>query len=60
MDEVWNHPYLTDVDFLTLMVGFSQVFSMNVKACGVALNMTIASHVFLINPWWNPIVEQQE
>ncbi|KAG5596806.1 hypothetical protein H5410_038038 [Solanum commersonii] len=32
---------------------------MSLKAGGVALNLTVASHVFLMDPWWNPAVEQQ-
>lgn len=36
-----------------------QVFLMSLKAGGVALNLTVASHVFLMDPWWNPAVEQQ-
>jgi SNF2 family DNA or RNA helicase len=39
------------------MVGFFQVFFMSVKVGGVTLNMTIASHVFLMDPWWNLVVE---
>lgn len=35
------------------------VFLMSLKAGGVALNLTCASHVFLMDPWWNPAVEQQ-
>jgi hypothetical protein len=58
MDGV-NHPCLADVNFLTLVVGFFQVFLMSLKAGGVALNLTVASHVFLMDPWWNPAVEQQ-
>jgi hypothetical protein len=57
MDGVRSHPYLIDVNFITLMVGFSQVFLMSVKVGGVALNLTIPSHVFLMDPWWNLIVE---
>jgi SNF2 family DNA or RNA helicase len=60
MNGVRNHPHLIDVNFITLMVGFSLVFPMSVKASGVALNLTITSHVFLMDPWWNPIMEQQE
>jgi DNA repair protein RAD16 len=52
-------PRLADVNFLTLMVRFFQVFLMSLKAGGVALNLTVASHVFLMDPWWNPAVEQQ-
>ena len=33
------------------------VFLMSLKAGGVALNLTAASHVFLMSPWWNPAGE---
>lgn len=36
-----------------------KVFLMSLKAGGVALNLTVASHVFLMDPWWNPAVEHQ-
>ncbi|GAQ92623.1 hypothetical protein KFL_010740030 [Klebsormidium nitens] len=36
-----------------------KVFLMSLKAGGVALNLTVASSVFLMDPWWNPAVEQQ-
>ncbi|KAM0874163.1 hypothetical protein ACQ4PT_037638 [Festuca glaucescens] len=36
-----------------------RVFLMSLKAGGVALNLTVASHVFLMDPWWNPAVESQ-
>ena len=29
------------------------------KAGGVALNLTVASHIFLMDPWWNPAAEYQ-
>ena len=32
---------------------------MSLKAGGVALNLTAASHVYLMDLWWNPAVEQQ-
>eukprot|EP00955_Chlamydomonas_euryale_P059471 357392-Chlamydomonas_euryale.AAC.43 len=35
------------------------VFLMSLKAGGVALNLTVASHVMMMDPWWNPAVEQQ-
>mmetsp|Transcript_12990 Transcript_12990/g.39320 ORF Transcript_12990/g.39320 Transcript_12990/m.39320 type:complete len:1245 (-) Transcript_12990:283-4017(-) len=35
------------------------VFLMSLKAGGVALNLTAASHVMLLEPWWNPAVENQ-
>ncbi|KAJ8557250.1 hypothetical protein K7X08_002875 [Anisodus acutangulus] len=36
-----------------------RIFLMSLKAGAVALNLTVASHVFLMDPWWNPAVEQQ-
>ena len=35
------------------------VFLVSLKAGGVGLNLTMANHVFLIDPWWNPAVEDQ-
>eukprot|EP01105_Mastigella_eilhardi_P020217 TRINITY_DN4797_c0_g1_i6.p1 TRINITY_DN4797_c0_g1~~TRINITY_DN4797_c0_g1_i6.p1 ORF type:complete len:660 (+),score=174.99 TRINITY_DN4797_c0_g1_i6:102-2081(+) len=31
----------------------------SLKAGGVGLNLTSASHVFMLDPWWNPAVEEQ-
>ncbi|XP_009782803.1 ATP-dependent helicase rhp16-like isoform X2 [Nicotiana sylvestris] len=36
-----------------------RILLMSLKAGGVALNLTVASHVFLMDPWWNPAVEWQ-
>lgn len=36
-----------------------QVFLMSLKAGGFGLNLTKASYVFHIDPWWNPAVENQ-
>ncbi|KAF2292224.1 hypothetical protein GH714_017498 [Hevea brasiliensis] len=36
-----------------------KILLMSLKAGGVALNLTVASHVFLMDPWWNPAVERQ-
>jgi SNF2 family DNA or RNA helicase len=36
-----------------------RVFLMSLKAGGVGLNLTAAEYVFLVDPWWNPAVEQQ-
>ncbi|MBK9336709.1 MAG: DEAD/DEAH box helicase [Lewinellaceae bacterium] len=36
-----------------------QAFFMTVKAGGVGLNLTAADYVFLLDPWWNPAVEDQ-
>ncbi len=35
------------------------VFLVSLKAGGVALNLTEASRVYLMDPWWNPSVEVQ-
>lgn len=31
----------------------------SLKAGGVALNLTVASHIYLMDPWWNPAAEYQ-
>ncbi|KAL8854229.1 MAG: hypothetical protein Q9221_000943 [Calogaya cf. arnoldii] len=36
-----------------------EVFLVSLKAGGVALNLTEASRVFIIDPWWNPAAEWQ-
>ncbi len=35
------------------------IFVISLKAGGVGLNLTAASYVFLLDPWWNPAVEAQ-
>ncbi len=35
------------------------VFLISMKAGGVGLNLTRADYVFLLDPWWNPAVENQ-
>jgi SNF2 family DNA or RNA helicase len=35
------------------------VFLISLKAGGVGLNLTEADYVYLVDPWWNPAVEQQ-
>lgn len=35
------------------------VFLLSLKAGGVGLTLTAADHVFLLDPWWNPTVEDQ-
>lgn len=39
--------------------GSYDILIMSLKAGGVGLNLTIADHVFLFDPWWNPAVEAQ-
>ncbi len=34
-------------------------FLISIKAGGVGINLTSANYVFIIDPWWNPFVEQQ-
>lgn len=36
-----------------------RVFLLSLKAGGVGLNLTAASYVYLVDPWWNPAVEAQ-
>ncbi|KAF2093983.1 hypothetical protein NA57DRAFT_47383 [Rhizodiscina lignyota] len=36
-----------------------EVFLVSLKAGGVALNLTEASRVFIVDPWWNPAAEWQ-
>ena len=35
------------------------VFLISLQAGGTGLNLTAADHVFFMDPWWNPAVEQQ-
>ena len=39
--------------------GKTPVFLISLKAGGVGLNLTAASYVFIMDPWWNPAVEAQ-
>lgn len=36
-----------------------RVFLISLKAGGTGLNLTAADYVYLIDPWWNPAVENQ-
>ena len=36
-----------------------KVFLISIKAGGLGLNLTQADYVFILDPWWNPAVEQQ-
>jgi len=36
-----------------------RVLLMSLKAGGVALNLTVANHLYLMDPWWNPAAEMQ-
>ncbi|EOD20818.1 hypothetical protein EMIHUDRAFT_75096 [Emiliania huxleyi CCMP1516] len=37
----------------------TRVILISLKAGGVALNLTVASHIYLMDPWWNPAAEYQ-
>jgi superfamily II DNA or RNA helicase len=39
--------------------GGKNVFLISLKAGGTGLNLVAADYVFLLDPWWNPAVEQQ-
>lgn len=36
-----------------------KVLLLSLKAAGTGLNLTSADHVFIMDPWWNPAVEEQ-
>jgi SNF2 family DNA or RNA helicase len=36
-----------------------QLFLISLKAGGTGLNLTAAQYVFILDPWWNPAVEDQ-
>jgi non-specific serine/threonine protein kinase len=36
-----------------------KAFLISIKAGGVGLNLTAAEYVYLVDPWWNPSVENQ-
>jgi superfamily II DNA or RNA helicase len=39
--------------------GGPPVMLVSLKAGGTGLNLTAADHVFMLDPWWNPAVEDQ-
>ena len=39
--------------------GESQFFLISLKAGGLGLNLTAANYVILMDPWWNPSIEDQ-
>ncbi len=36
-----------------------KLFLISIKAGGVGLNLTAADYIFILDPWWNPAVENQ-
>src|SRR5690606_30126607 len=74
LDRVEPHPSAHDLDFWRLdgstrdRAGVVKRFQdpngppvmlISLKAGGTGLNLTAADHVFLLDPWWNPAVEDQ-
>jgi len=52
------------VDRSGVVAGFQSeagppVLLVSLRAGGTGLNLTQADHVFLLDPWWNPAVEDQ-
>lgn len=39
--------------------GERQLFLISLKAGGLGLNLTAANYVILLDPWWNPAIENQ-
>lgn len=39
--------------------GQCPLFLISLQAGGLGLNLTAANHVILMDPWWNPAIEQQ-
>jgi len=37
----------------------TQLFLISIKAGGVGLNLTAADYILVLDPWWNPAVENQ-
>ena len=74
LDLTEPHLRASEIDFLRLdgstrdrgavVRGFQDdegppVMLISLKAGGTGLNLTAADHVFLLDPWWNPAVEDQ-
>lgn len=36
-----------------------RAFLISIKSGGTGLNLTAADYVFILDPWWNPFIEQQ-
>lgn len=62
----WKHAYLTGASRKrgAIVSGFQsdpeiRIFLISLKAGGTGLNLTEADYVYLVDPWWNPAVENQ-
>ncbi len=43
----------------SFQAGVGEVFLISLKAGGMGLNLTVADYVIILDPWWNPAVEDQ-
>ena len=59
LDGKLNHKKRAEVLEVFKKDASKQVFLISLKAGGVGLNLTVANHIFLLDPWWNPAVEDQ-
>lgn len=55
---------MTSAERTTSIIQFStdptkRIFLLSLKVASLGLNLTSANRVFLVDPWWNPSVEQQ-
>ncbi|KAM6912137.1 helicase-like transcription factor [Xenentodon cancila] len=61
LDGTMNQKNRTQVikEFQSFAAGSPAIMLLSLKAGGVGLNLTAASHVFLMDPAWNPATEEQ-
>jgi superfamily II DNA or RNA helicase len=64
--EKWKYSYLTgksrnrkDIISQFQEEADIHIFLISLKAGGTGLNLTSADYVFILDPWWNPAVENQ-
>ena len=63
----WEYCYLDgqtstekrNTEIETFQKGNIQIFLLSLKAGGVGINLTEATEVILLDPWWNPAIEDQ-
>lgn len=48
-----------DAELTSFQKGETDFFLISLKAGGFGLNLTQANYIFLMDPWWNPAVENQ-
>ncbi len=66
-EKKWNYSRLDgsytlkkrEVEIQKFKEGKNEIFLISLKAGGLGLNLTEASYIFLMDPWWNPAVESQ-